>query len=162
MTASAWTKVGITPTCDVPPAKGTIKLPAGTTVPADKLIVRATVAGAAAPNIILLDARLREDATGRGACLERSTVVALGGENATIEYRAASRWELYRYQPGLIWKSILAVLSAIGAAIGAWSGFLATRDPKTIDFDVATAGFVLALAFLTAMNDLVKGLRGGD
>jgi hypothetical protein len=162
MTAPSWSEVGITPTCDVPPDKGTIKLPAGTTIPADKLLVRKKIAAGAAPKVMLLDARLREDEAGRGACLERSTVNALGGENARIEYRAASTWELYRYQPGLIWKSILAILSAIGAGIGAWSGFLATRDPKTIDFDVATAGVVLALACITALNDLVKGLRGGD
>lgn len=158
MTAPAWQDVAITPTCSTPPDKGTIKLPNDRVIPSDKVLVRKKGASGTA---MLLNARLREDG-GLGACLEASTVKKLGQENATVEYRAPSTWELYRYQPALIWKSIIALLSFVAALIAGWSAFIATKDPTTNEFDVMTATLVLAIACVTAVYELYKGLAGGE
>jgi hypothetical protein len=154
MTAT-WQSVGITVGCSTTPAKGTIKLPRGRTVPADKLLVRRTPDGSP----VLLDARLREDG-GKGACLEPSRLAALGSEDALIDYRKPTTFELYRYQPRVIFKSFVAVLTFVGALIAGYSGFLATADPKTNLFDVQTAAIVLVIAFVEAASDLWTALSG--
>lgn len=146
-----WKTVQVTGACSGTP-DNRVLLPQGTE-PQSRLLIEST-----SGKRWLITGGLRTD-RGEGACVSGATLQRLGGERASVKYRAATTLDTLRYRPWTLVQAIVSILTFVGVLITAWAGFLKSNDPTGEGFVYQTAAVALFIAVVGAVSKLWKELR---
>jgi len=129
-----------------------ILLPAGS-----EAVARVVVKGANG-NRKLLPAGARAD-IGEAAVVPGDLLVALGGRDANVSYRAGSWRDVLRYKPIVKVQLLVAALTLVATVPSAITSFVGTRSPTTPVFTADAAPWVLGIAFILAMTNLYSNVK---
>lgn len=136
-------EITITARCEPSPEKGKCLLPRSTaTVGKPRILVR----GNGAAKIMKVGRRAD---SGPGACVGADALAALGGEDATVNYRAVGVLEAAARDASLRLDAVVAASTLISALLAAWVSFVknsADEQLSNIASVVAVSAFVAAFA----------------
>lgn len=107
---------------------------------------------------MLLPAGLRTD-PGAGAVLPGDLLSKLGGAGAIVQYRPARRRDIIRYRPWILAKLVIALFTAIAGVFAGINAYVAAGAPTTPAFTSETSVWVLAIAFLLVVLNLISDIR---
>lgn len=132
---------------------GTILLP-DSELPVGSVVVK-TPAG----KPMLIPAGIRVD-PGEGAAVPGDLLAKLGGGQVDVEVRPATRFDVLKYKPSVLFQLFIAVLALVGTVLTAISAILSTDDPKTPTFTVQAAPWVLGITCVLAAGKLWTDVSG--
>jgi hypothetical protein len=108
------------------------------------------------PKRKLLQAGIRADAGGQGACVSAATLRFFGGHGIEVRYRGLSFVGVLRRDRWLAARFLTSVLTLAGAGITAYSSFINDSGDDASHFANRTAFIALVIAFITAISSFIK------
>lgn len=149
-----WANIKLASQCRPPATDGQILLPGGTDPPSGRrvLVERNNKRK-------LLQAGVRGDAGGQGACVSAATLRFFGGHDVEVRYRGLSFVGVLVRDRWLSAGFLTSVLTLAGTGISAYSSFINDSGDDASDFANRTAFTALLIAFATATSAFVKDYR---
>lgn len=149
-----WAKVKLASQCQPPATDGEILLPDGTEPPSGRRVLVECN-----NNRKLLQAGVRAEAGGKGACVSAATLRFFGGHDVAVRYRGLSFVGVLVRDRWLAAQFLTSVLTLTGAGITAYSSFINDSGDDASDFANRTAFIALLIAFATATLAFIKDYR---